>query len=404
MDDDTKRLDRFFWGGIIVGILVMFAGTAALMWRGVGTNEARLILCTGIGILFGAFGSTATIKYKGITITGVAAITIVLLYVIVNLTASQATFGAITGDIRGAQIDVRGDDNYLGAMRERSYDFVVDQGELRRPVFDVYIYFPPDAEGRGEKEIPFEGINTKYIESYLGSGRRMEWRYDQEQEVLVETISGDTMARLGLSLENFQAELPAKSTPWRTGSFFLNQAFAQDTPADVNKSMSDLRSGSHDIRRDAREKLAAAGPSAVTEMMTEWRASGDIYRVKLGVLVSLTKMLRGNKNLAPQVSDSLSADDLQLILETLNDPDRTIRVYAGEFLYDLGDPRIVQPALNMASGSDTSEEGIYLSLFVIKGAYPQLSESEKKRVTERLQSLRGDVGPKTKELIDSFFK
>ncbi len=404
MNNDTKRLDRFFWGGIIVGILVMFAGTAALMWRGVGTNEARLILCTGIGILFGAFGSTATINYKGVTITGVAAITIVLLYLIVNLTASQATFGSITGDIRGAQIDVRGDNTYLGAMRERSYDFVVDQGELKRPVFDVYIYFPPDDQGRGEKEIPFEGINKAYIESYLGSGKRLEWRFNREQEFLVETVSGDTLAQLGLSLEDLQTRVTPETIKKSTGSSFMNLALAQETPPELNKAMSDLRSGSPDVRREAREELATVGPAAVSEMMKEWAAHPEAYRVKLGVLVSLTKILRGNKSLAPQVSDSLGAEDLRLILEALNDPDRTVRMYAGEFLYDLGDPRIVQPALNFAAGPETGEEGIYLSLFVIKGAYPQLPDPEKKQVNERLRAMRSEVGPKTRELIDSFFK
>lgn len=401
MANKTKRLDGYFWGGIVVGVLVMFAGILALMWRGVGTNEARLILCTGIGILFGAFGSTATINYKGVTITGVAAITIVLLYLIVHFTASQATFGAITGDIRGAQIDVRGDEVYLGAMRDRSYDFVVDEGELKRPVFDVYIYFPPDDQGRGEQEIPLEGIDTKYIESYLGSGKRMEWRFYRDQELLVETISGDTLAQLGLSLDDLPFSENAATGERESGSWFLKSALAKEPPQEVNKALEDLRSGSPDVRRDARSKLATLGPSAVNDMMAEWRANPDVYRVQLGVLVSLTKILRDDKSQASQVSNRLTAGDLQLILNALDSSDRTVRIYAAEFLYDLGDPRSVQPALQMATRPETGEEGIYLSLFVVKGAYPQIAPEERANVNRRLQALRGRVGPKTQQLIDS---
>ena len=82
-----KRGDRLFWAGLIVGLFVLLLGIAIRQWFLVGISEYRLILCAGIGILFGAFGSTATIKKKGVAITGVAATTLVILYFLTKIRA-----------------------------------------------------------------------------------------------------------------------------------------------------------------------------------------------------------------------------------------------------------------------------------------------------------------------------
>jgi HEAT repeat protein len=92
--------------------------------------------------------------------------------------------------------------------------------------------------------------------------------------------------------------------------------------------------------------------------------------------VTLTDVLRKDKKAAPEVSCQLTPEDLQLIVQALNDPDRTIRVYAGEFFYDLGDPRVMPLALAAARDEQTTPNGLYLDLFVIKGAYHRLSPSE----------------------------
>ena len=129
--DRINQPDYVFWAAIGLGVVLTAVGVLALTWLGMGLTEGRLLLCSGLGILFGAFGSKATVKYKGITVTGVAATAIILLYVVVELTQTQITHGYITGDVRGADIAIIGDETYLGAYQEdkRRYAFVVSGEE-----------------------------------------------------------------------------------------------------------------------------------------------------------------------------------------------------------------------------------------------------------------------------------
>lgn len=400
MENPNNKKNWLFWGGIIVGIFVMFAGIFTLMLRSIGTAEARLILCTGLGILLGIFGSAATVKYKGLTITGVAAISISLLYVVVSLTSSQVTFGSITGDIRGALIEVRGDDTYLGAMRERNYEFVIEGSELKRPVFDVYISFPPDMSGRGEEEIIFEGINKNYIESLIGSGRIIEWRFNRKAGELIETESGKVIAELAMPGINFSA-----ASTLEDGIFFLaGKALAQESHRKLEDIFYDLGSGSTSIRRKARDELASRGVTAVSEMMNKLHEYSSVYRIRLGILVALTEMLRKDKKIAPEVSKEMSQKDLAMIFKSLNDTDRTVRIYAGEFLYDLADPRIVPLALDAIKKWKPNSDGQYLAILAIKGVYHKLPPTEQHKVKQELRKIRSKAGPKTKQLIKSFIR
>jgi hypothetical protein len=396
METSNIKTDWLFWGGIVVGIFVMIVGIVTLMWRNIDTASARLILCSGLGILFGAFGAAAVVKYKGLTITGVAAIAIARLYVVVILTKSQITFGTITGDIKGALIEIKGDQTYLGATRGRSYDFVIEGSSLKRPVFDVYINFPPGTSGQ-EGEIPFEDIDKKYIERFIGSGYNIEWRFDRTKGTLVDTATGEVIRELRLP----RLGLPQPLKTGRGAWLFVGEALAQAIPRSIEEIFADLGSGVASVRRAARDELASKGPRVVDATMQYLREHDSEYSIRLGILVALTTMLRNDKSLAQEVSNHLAPEDLEIIVKGLNDPDRTIRIYAGEFLFDLGDPRIVPLALAAAGDADASPDGLYLSIFVIKGAHHRLSPSEKQTTREKLQAIRPKAGPETQRLIDS---
>jgi hypothetical protein len=404
MSDENKKggiekLDRVFYGGIIVGLIVFIAGILSSYWRITSLAESRLILCAGLGFLMGTFGSTGVVKYRNITITGVAAIAIILSYVVVRQSADISKFitlGTITGDIKGTSIDIRGDDPLFGAMRDKGerYSFVVER-PINRPVFDVIITIPKNPLGGDEgAEIPFERIDSKFINSVIGSGEKIEWRFNRKKET-IEDYKGNIIARLELPKISF-SQRPGEKADWLA----VKKALAQDSNRSLQDNFIDLASGSNEVRRAARSDLAARGQNAVSAMMQEFRNHQNIYQVRLGILVAMTEMLRNNKQLAPHISQQLSKEDLQLIVGALSDNDRTIRIYAGEFLYDLGDPRVVPLALQSAK-IENSEEGRYLSVFAIKGAYPKLSESQKVAIREQLEAIIPTSGDKTKELINS---
>jgi hypothetical protein len=245
-------------------------------------------------------------------------------------------------------------------------------------------------------EVPFEGIKAEHIEKYLDSGKDIEWRFDLKKGRLVDTATGETIAKF-----NEPGDIPSTMCRERRKRWaFVKEAYAADPVRKLDKTFKSLDSRIPSQRRGARDELASAGPSAVKDMMKQLRQKGSSYRVRLGILVGLAKMLRKDKKRAKEISRQLSQDDLDLILASVNDPDRTIRIYGAEFLCDLGDPRSVKPALALAEAKDTTSEGAYLSVLVIKDSLDNLSASRRKEMELRLTQLRKKVGPRTKKAID----
>jgi len=89
---------------------------------------------------------------------------------------------------------------------------------------------------------------------------------------------------------------------------------------------------------------------------------------------------------------------LELLTQAAGDPDRTIRIYASEFLYTLGDRRAL-PAVQRVF-PQTTEDGKYNLVVVLKGVSPVLSTTERSSMNESLRSWRPTVGQTTRTQID----
>jgi hypothetical protein len=386
---------QIFWSALLVGAALAVGGLLCLGYASISSTVALLVLCSGLGIIFGAFGSTATIHYKGVVVAGVAAVAIVLMWFVDSLIQDDFVQGEIDGDITGSQIHIRGDRVYLGAVNDGRFEFIVVGKEIKRSRLEATFYFPPDEDGRGEEEMIFECIEKKKLEPFLGSGRLIQWRFDREHGEL-RTDDGELVSLIG--------PCPARSagTPaaWNDWHILPSALAAEPEATDIDQSLQDLRSGSTNVRRDARQSLAAQGPAITKPLLAELRRDPDSYRTRLGVVVALTEMLREHKGQAAEIAAQLDDDDLALLTDAAGDPDRTVRVYASEFLYDLADPRTVPLALERLGDAGDNER--FNLILVLKGTYPRLQPETKRQVDAELTGLRGAVGQKTQELIDSF--
>jgi hypothetical protein len=399
---NEAKFDQLFYGGIVVGMIVVVVGILTNYYYWAGITEARVILCSGLGIILGAFGSTATVKYRGIVITGVAAVTIVLSYVVVDQAAKTLTkdaFGTILGDFSRANLQISGDHECLGALKRhgKEYKFVVE-GQIKEPNIMLDITFR-DKNDKIMRE-PTYVIESKHINKYIGTGRKFVWSYDKEKDVIIDSLD-EPIGKIKITKNYFRGKNYLCGF-LRPRSWVLPSPAFAGTQRNLKDIFDDLTSESAKGRRDARSELADRGPSVVEPMMKEFGNHQNIYRIRLGVLVALTEMLRNNKSLSPAVSKELSSKDLELIVKALNDDDRTTRIYAGEFLYDLGDTRVVDPALESAKTS--KEEGRYQSVFVIKGAFQELPVDKKALVKGVLKQIRPSSGDKTGALIDSILR
>ncbi len=169
--------------------------------------------------------------------------------------------------------------------------------------------------------------------------------------------------------------------------------------ADVVSLIEDLSSDVTDTRRGARTVLASKGLTLVRPAMIALSEDGISYRLRLGLIVALNEMMRENKGQRRLISELLQPDDLERLLVAATDPDRTIRIYAAGFLFDLGDPRSFDQALGAWSGVN-SENGLYNLALILKGAAPALPTARVAAARQELNALKDNVGPKTDSLLD----
>ena len=121
------------------------------------------------------------------------------------------------------------------------------------------------------------------------------------------------------------------------------------------------------------------------------------------MLVSLAEMMREHKESRGQIAGLLQPNDLENLLYFATDNDRTVRIHAAEFLYDLGDTRLFDLAILHWDNTD-SENGKYNLALVMKGLAPYANRDQANEMVVKLNSLKGVVGPKTDSLLDDAIK
>lgn len=145
--------------------------------------------------------------------------------------------------------------------------------------------------------------------------------------------------------------------------------------------MSSLAFIAEAVRNDPRLKLAAgvAQPGAVVAAVLAF-AGGNYELAVIGGLFVVGFMIL-------------------LLLEAAGSKDRTLRIYASEFLYDLGDPEMSRQALALAAKTD-DENARYNWLLVAQGGWHKLDAAQKQAAGADLGAAHAASGPETRKLFD----
>lgn len=395
-----RRAGPVFKFGLATGFALIILGGMSMTFSLASIFVEILLFCSGLSIILGAFGSTAKINIQGqsIVLVGVAAITAILFTVLIEKMDDRYVRIKIKGDIKDSNIELIGDESYFGAprLRERSYDFIIFGQEIP-PNLELYII-------KQEEEIPFSCISASAIKPHLASGRTLQWQFDRNKGILLDATSKKVIANVGPCQETKENLFSSLDFIKRRSDFFeiIPSAFANENSLESSANFSflfeQLKSDISHTRREARAMLANKGPLLVSPAMAYLANTYNDYRIKLGIIVSLTEMIRTNKHNRADIIKTLTEKDLALLIEFAADPDRTIRIYASEFLYDLGDPRAINLAINKLS--TTSENGRYNLILVTKGSMPFATIKHKKIAAEQLLRIKSPDTPKTNELID----
>lgn len=257
------------------------------------------------------------------------------------------------------------------------------------------------------------------IASFFASGKPISWSYRDEgteadrgpglsQPALYdgERLVGTILNRSRVQCQGGAAADRARFG-WLRRFLPVSQAFAQsptappaELPAEVREAIPNLGNDDLAVRRSAREALAGASVEAVPPLLEAMRTRPDDYRLQLGGSIALTEMLRRNKADAARIAPLLGKpEDRALLLNAAGAPDRTLRIYASEFLYDLGDPTVAREAVALAARTG-DENGRYNLLLVAQGGWHKLSAAQKQDAAGDLAAARQNAGPMTQKLFE----
>ena len=382
VDQQPRWADPIFRAGLLVGSGLFLIGILCQTFNLIAPTLSILIICSGLGIIFGAFGSTAVINYKGIVVAGVAAIAVALLLVVDWVMRESLVRLEVDGDVKGARLELFGDEAYPGADHGgRRFEFFIIGREITKDRLSLIVTLPVaemERSGRsGAREISFDCIPSTAITRFIGGGKTLQWRFDADREVLI-GVDGGTI-KSGPCFED-------EDTPSFASLGLVGAAMAQETPISMRSSPISNPSPPPSAARRASSLRRSVKPPIVP-MMNYWQSRPDSYPVRLGVSTALTDFLRGHKRDRREIAALLTERHLQLLAAAAVDPDRSLRVYASEFLYDLGDKRVVPIAANLFPAA--SDDGRYNLVVVIQGAVPNLSAEERRALAETLKVVAG---------------
>lgn len=403
---------------VVLGTIFVASGVFTKLFTSADVL-ANAIAATGIGLVLAAFGGQANAKFGSFVLAGVAAITGFLLYFLADQSQKQFdrdqssyVFGKIAIDSGSFDISLKSRTKFYGLIEKNSYGFVALMRDVKDGLLELSLADPKrvlpycrELDSDMDCEIPFR-IPQEPFDDAVKSRKSIEWKFVPSEMAFYDS---ETNQRV-FGLERPEVKLAHQSLPFL--SAFITSAHAQENATTQIEPIGEitmdpglalalerLRSDDVSIRRDARDTLAL-GPidwvSPIAQAMVE---NADIYRVRLGGAVALAEMLRYKKEQRKAVQEVLSHDQIDALLKAASDKDRTLRIYASEFLYDLADPRSVAPALELVDKTD-NPDGKYNLILVVSSALGDADPALKSSATEILKRVRPQVGTKTQMLVD----
>jgi hypothetical protein len=391
-----------FIAALVMGLLFICMTTVFRSYFAINGMQSNLVLCIGAALVLSAFGGQATVHVGGIIMAGAAAVALGLFIYLQHSSQDLVLQGRIQGFdfVTYKSLEISQKNPILGRIVQKNsnpkrshYDFAIFKHEIDSPILTISLTRTNTGE---ERELR---LHTRDFESAFGEHQRLEWELREEKDgsdnilILYDLSRGTLIAR----------EVTAGISPVTRSLIsliFINEAFAQEKlDIDLPLMLERLKADDASTRRSARDALSQASVDSIPVIMKTLRQEASNYQVKLGICVALTQMLRIDKNRATAISSKLTEDDLNLLLDAAGDTDRTVRVYAAEFLFDLGDTRTTKLAIPRAaeSGDDNAR---YNWLLVSQEGWRKLSPTDKAALAAPLNQARQRSGQKTLQLFE----
>lgn len=397
-----------FYAAIGLGVVLICLPTVFRSYFVVNGTHSNLVLCIGAALVLAAFGGQATIRVGSFILAGVAAIAFGLFWTLEKKTDSLFLKGTVYAfDYVAYESMDTTQRSVLGKIvrnrdnpKRSSYEFVVFKKDIDTQKIEIAL---TQSDTKREQVL---SVDVGDMEWAFGNPRKLEWDLVQ---VTVE--NNERVLTLRERFRNKEVAREAIEGPQRQGSGLnwpalglrlTSSAMAQSAPnaVEIKLNLERLKSDDTGVRRDARDALSTTPVDAIPTIMQTFREQYNDYRIRLGVTVALTQMLRLDKSKNRAISEKLVEPDVALLVDAVGDPDRTVRVYATEFLFDLGDPRASQMAIRRAA-STKDESARYNWLFAAQDGWRKLPASDKAELAPVLSDIK-QSGGKAGSLVEKF--
>jgi hypothetical protein len=331
---EINEVSHFYLiAGLIAGFILLIASFAFLFLS--HTLSFNLTLCIGLGLVLGALGTTATVKFKGHVITGSGAIGVLLFFIIQNADFKNVTFGMIHGPFTsGTQIIIEDDVEILGAIRGQSrktYMFVIQGQKLKSNSLSI------DIDGT------LIGVDRKFIDPYLVKDATIEWNFDSLENLIIDTRTRDTIGHLNLTCKDPSKESAIVRWTDRITGFVFGNAFADTMEVrSMHQSLiNDLSSGNIRLSKSSMEKLATLGSATLPELKSGYLDSTASVKFRSNVIRTLALMRKQSKldlitvldddfiagiTRTAFTADGIDAKYAKMFLDTLRTSDDTLKV------------------------------------------------------------------------------
>ncbi len=391
--DDGGVPPHLVYVGILVGLLLVFLGTALLLVLS-NALPSYLTICVGFGLVLASFGSRAGGVYAGLSATGAGAMALILFLALMYFAPPATVSYQKRGQIRVAALDKVNDlriidDSPLYEYRDRTggyYHFIIVSRKFHSNRLSVQV----DTNDPHHELIEMVAVSKDICDRYLSGGDVddiINWTLDYDHHTI--TDGNEVMFSEPNRLPD---TLPVKGVQhgaWLGSVTLFPRAFAQSTSPSAGSAqalLSRLTADDTAVRRDAREGLIVLGPAAIGQMMKVFHAAPSNYRIKLGVVYALARMLRSHPEQRQAISQALTDEDFKILVAAASDEDKTVRFQAAEFLYVLQDPRAVAPSL-VGARSAPDPDIAYNNLLILRQSGQNLPADRKQQI---ISVIKGD--------------
>ena len=429
--------------GVVVGFILTASALAAKLLVSVDSPKENLMMATGIALILSAFGGQGTIRGKAFVFAGVTAIAFGALWALDRMGGTGHTKLYVEGHIANLPEDsyktkLKFEHDALAAQGTSSdpYNFIAfgdEIGKVKIAHLDIEKRQTNPSNGKSEFS-PYASFTIRVgcFKAGLGSDQILQWKFQDAIDAgdnqfvyrLVEEVSSYQFIAQFPDYDNPEERMkqPDCQTADESAAAgdsqhqhlqlitLLSRAWAGEAPAlseaELAQALADLVSDDTDIRRGARVKLSLISPEMVPRLLAFAGSNLNSYRAKLGISVALAEMLRRDKSLGAKVEQLIAQPDIEMLLDFATDSDRTLRIYAGEFLYDLGSKAVARTALERAaqlSPDPAFDDARFNLIFVSQEGWRQMTAAERQALKPAIDAIGATLTgkPRTKSLLDN---